>query len=94
MRVTFVIPGVSLSGGIRVVAIYAERLKRRGHDVFIVSAPKVPRLGQRCKHLLRGSGWPGRWKPASSHFDGVDVKVHVIHRRRRVVLDQGSLRAL
>ena len=33
MRVTFIIPNDNMSGGNRVVAIYADRLARRGHEI-------------------------------------------------------------
>lgn len=36
MRVTFVLPGRGLYGGIRVVAAYGNMLRERGHDVTIV----------------------------------------------------------
>lgn len=36
MRVTFVLPGISLIGGVRVVFEYANRLQERGHEVNIV----------------------------------------------------------
>ena len=39
MKITFILPHAGLSGGIRVVAIYADRLKKRGHNVTVVSLP-------------------------------------------------------
>ncbi len=36
MRVTFVLPGIGLSGGSRVVFEYANRLVARGHEVSVV----------------------------------------------------------
>jgi len=39
MRVTFVLPTVGLSGGNRVIAVYADRLIRRGHEVTLISLP-------------------------------------------------------
>lgn len=39
MKITFVLPFASLSGGIKVVAIYARKLAERGHDVHVVSQP-------------------------------------------------------
>ena len=42
MKITFVTSGWRLSGGDRVIAIYAQRLMRRGHDVLLV-APPPPR---------------------------------------------------
>ncbi|HUW84505.1 MAG TPA: glycosyltransferase family 4 protein [Phycisphaerae bacterium] len=46
MRITFILPGRSLSGGAKVVATYAERLLRRGHDVRVA---------------YRKRGWPEPW---------------------------------
>lgn len=84
MRITFVLPYAGLAGGIRVVAIYAERLKRRGHDVFVVSTPKRSvRMRRKVKSLLLGRGWPaGDREP--SYFDGIDVPHQVINRWRPV----------
>jgi len=47
MRITFILPGRSLSGGARVVATYAQRLLRRGHDVHVA-------YRKRC--------WPEPWR--------------------------------
>lgn len=44
MRVTFVLPNDGMSGGVRVVTIYADRLQRRGHDVTVISV--VPPKGR------------------------------------------------
>ncbi|MCG8587333.1 MAG: glycosyltransferase family 4 protein [Pirellulales bacterium] len=79
MRITFILPEANLSGGVRVVAIYAERLQQRGHDVTIVSAPprSLPLKGQ-IKSFALGRGWPGSPKGGPSHLDGIDVKHHVI----------------
>lgn len=42
MRITFVLPDGGLSGGMRVAAIYAERLKQRGHDISVISTIGKP----------------------------------------------------
>lgn len=42
MRITFVTPFASLSGGLRVVAIYARILQARGYTVTVVSPPFPP----------------------------------------------------
>jgi glycosyltransferase involved in cell wall biosynthesis len=86
MKITFVLPNASMSGGIRVVAIYADRLQRRGHQVTLVSVPrKVPRLRARVKSALLGRGWPGRRQQAPSHLDGLDVPHRVLDRWRPIV---------
>ncbi len=86
MRITFVLGPASLDGGVRVVAIYADRLKRRGHDVLVVSTPvRRPRLRERLRSLLRGRGWFVPATPKGSHLDRVDVEHRVIDRFRPVV---------
>ena len=46
MRITFLLPPVNMSGGIRVVTIYADLLSKLGHEVVLVSPPhpKIPLL--------------------------------------------------
>lgn len=84
MKITFVLPFAGLAGGIRVVAIYAERLKKRGHEVFVVSLPSDPISPiQQVKSLLKGKGWISTAKQPS-HFDGLDVEHQVIDRWRPI----------
>jgi glycosyltransferase involved in cell wall biosynthesis len=83
MRVTFVLPFAGLAGGIRVLAIYAARLKRRGHEVRVVSTPLDLPLRRKVKSLLLGRGWP-QGRKESSHFDGVDVEHRILERARPV----------
>lgn len=55
MRITFLLPCDSLSGGNRVVAIYAQQLMARGHDVLVVTcAPDRPSFRQKVRALLAG----------------------------------------
>ncbi|MEX0271236.1 glycosyltransferase family 4 protein [Leptolyngbyaceae cyanobacterium UHCC 1019] len=81
MKITFIIPHADLSGGIRVIAIYAERLKKRGHDVFVVSAPKPrPTLKQQAKSVLKQKGWIPYNNDEPSHFDNSIVPLKVLKR--------------
>ncbi len=41
MRVTFILGYAGMAGGVRVLAIYADGLRRRGHEVTVVSTPHV-----------------------------------------------------
>ena len=68
MRVTFVLPVPLVGGGTRVVAIYAERLKARGHHVTVAAMrqPKPP-LARRLKSWLKGKPW--RPYPETPLFD-------------------------
>ena len=84
MRVSFVLPDANLGGGVRVIAMYAEHLRRRGHRVLVVSTPrKVPPLQMRIKLFLKGYGWLSA-KPGSSHFDGLAVERRIIERFRPI----------
>ncbi|MGB7533082.1 MAG: glycosyltransferase family 4 protein [Halobacteriota archaeon] len=41
MKITFILPGIGLYGGVRVVFEYANRLKDRGHEVNVIY-PLIP----------------------------------------------------
>lgn len=65
MRINFVLPEVSLAGGIRVVADYAKRLGNWGHHVTVAwPRPVAPSVGARVrgvlKWALRGDAVPRR----------------------------------
>lgn len=83
MRITFVLPPVSLRGGIRSTAILAQRLQKRGHSVLAVCLPlPVPSLRQRVRRLLKRE----RFIPMSStsHFDYIDVPLHTLKSYRPI----------
>lgn len=83
MKITFLLPHAGLAGGVRVVAIYAEQLLKRGHEVFIVSQPLAkPSLRQRLRSLLKGQPLPDGDR--KSHFDGIDVPHKILERERPV----------
>ncbi|WP_183231945.1 glycosyltransferase family 4 protein [Bradyrhizobium sp. SBR1B] len=88
MRVTFVLPYAGLTGGNRVLAIYAERLHRRGHAVTVVSHPRAKKsLPGRVKSVLCGAGWPKQPESDPSFFDGCTVPHRVLETARPVVDD-------
>jgi glycosyltransferase involved in cell wall biosynthesis len=85
--VTFVLPYAGLVGGIRVVAIYAERLQRRGHEVFVVSTPQRRRtLREKVRGLVRGEPRNGRHASGADYFAGTQVK-HLVLESDRPVTD-------
>ncbi|WP_028584983.1 glycosyltransferase family 4 protein [Desulfogranum mediterraneum] len=84
MKITFILPYAGLAGGIRVVAIYAELLKKRGHEVTVVSVPRRPlTIKDKIKTLLREKRWPSQ-SPEPSHFDKVDVQHTVLEKLRPI----------
>jgi glycosyltransferase involved in cell wall biosynthesis len=78
MRITFLLPHAGLSGGVRVVSIYAQRLQQRGHKVTILSTPfRLFGLRQRARNLwFRLNLW-ARGQQEPSHLNGIGVE----HRR-------------
>lgn len=53
MKITFIVPGIGLGGGNRVVFEYANRLQERGHEVSVVY-PLIPlRSGARWYNVRR-----------------------------------------
>jgi glycosyltransferase involved in cell wall biosynthesis len=84
MKITFVLACAGWSGGTRVIAIYADRLRRRGHEVFIVSQPRIPtRWRGKLKRWLRGGQWHDAF-PVGSHLDRIDVPHRMLERWRPV----------
>ncbi|HWM41972.1 MAG TPA: glycosyltransferase family 4 protein [Burkholderiales bacterium] len=85
MRITIVLPYAGMSGGNRVLAIYASRLQRRGHEVSVLSIPQaLPSFARKLKSVLRGRGWPSDPAPEHSWFDGLAVPHRVLERVRTV----------
>ncbi|HEY9698241.1 MAG TPA: glycosyltransferase family 4 protein [Trichocoleus sp.] len=87
MKITFVMcSGFSLSGGDRVVAVYAKQLQQRGHEVFIISRPlSKPGLREQIRSLLKGNGWITMPQSKSSYFDNFGVSCKLLDRARPVV---------
>jgi glycosyltransferase involved in cell wall biosynthesis len=79
MRITFVLPCFDLTGGNRVVSIYAEALCRLGHEVNVVAPePRRPGWGRILRSLLRGRGWPTGTDQGPSHFDELTVPHRIL----------------
>ena len=86
MRVTFVLPHANLSGGTRVVAMYARKLTERGHRVCVVSGPTPrPTVRDRVRAILRGRLLPLGGRAEESHLDGLEIEHRVLDRQRPVV---------
>jgi glycosyltransferase involved in cell wall biosynthesis len=57
MKITFLVPSINLTGGIRVIAIYAKLLAKKGHQVTVVSpGPRQARFKERLKTLIKNKG--------------------------------------
>ena len=63
MRITFVVARADLSGGCKVIAIYAKKLAERGHEVNVVAPSPRPRWRDIAKNLIRGRSVNGMITP-------------------------------
>jgi len=85
VKVTFVLAIADLSGGVRVVSVYADRLKRRGHDVtIVVRPPRAPTFREKARSALTGRSLPAAARMGPSHLDQLDVDVRYIDAHRPV----------
>jgi len=80
MKITFLMPADDLTGGNRVVAVYAKLLIERGHDVLVVSnAPDERSLRERWRawrrHAAQGTGAPHTRAPGHIALSGVPHRV-------------------
>jgi glycosyltransferase involved in cell wall biosynthesis len=73
-----------LQGGIRVIALYAERLMQRGHEVCVVSTPHVVRLRRKVKSLVLHGRLP---EQEPSYFEGTRINHRVLESVRPVTDD-------
>lgn len=88
MRIAFVLPAVNMSGGTRVIGIYARELERRGHTVTLVSPPPKPiPFPHKIKRWIEGNSWFSEAERRKSHLDGSGLDHRVLDRWRPVVDD-------
>lgn len=81
MRITFITPSFNLSGGMRIISMYAERLKQRGHEVVVVSAHVgKPSFVQQFKSVLKGKGIVRCPQQQASHLDQVSFECRILDR--------------
>jgi glycosyltransferase involved in cell wall biosynthesis len=85
LRITFVLPFASLSGGIRVVAVYAKQLTALGHEVWVVSQPlKRPTLKQRVLTRVTGRNHGYKAKVQTPLLDFLGERFVILDRPRQV----------
>lgn len=79
MRITFILPTVTMGGGTRVVGIYAKELVKSGHDVCLISPPpKGPSLRLKLRSWLKGAGWPPNPVRFPSHLDELELDHRIL----------------
>jgi glycosyltransferase involved in cell wall biosynthesis len=77
LRITFVCGASDLSGGARVISIYADYLHSRGHTVNLVSRPRRRfTLRDKLRAWVRGRPIPVNAATWPSHYDNLHGPVH------------------
>jgi len=85
MKITIVMSVADMSGGARVIGLYADRLRKRGHDVLVVSSgpPPIP-WRARLRTLVRERRWLPTERRFANHLDHFDVPHRQLERHRDV----------
>lgn len=85
MRINFIVPSLNLSGGLRVISIYADLLRQRGHEVTVISpGEEVLSLWQRIKSFIKGYGWKKEQHFFTDFFDKIEVDLKILDSCRSV----------
>jgi len=84
MKITFVSPPLNMTGGSRVIAIYAKYLQKFGHEVMVVSPARAAQ-GRLSGLLWRlGLPQPAARDQGTSHLDGQGIAQRVLKTCRAV----------
>src|SRR5690625_2930461 len=81
MKFTFVLPRLSVAGGIRVVAEYGRNLIQMGHDVTFISRRNDAGMKSRIRRWLSGAG--ETYIP--EYFEGMADRVTFVTSRRPIM---------
>lgn len=85
MKITFVVPALNLTGGVRVVSIYAKLLAERGHTVTVVSpGKKVPTLKEKIKAKFSRGGILIPDHPQCPFFDDGVAELIILDKFRPI----------
>lgn len=84
MKITFLLPFAGLTGGNKVVAIYALALQARGHEVTVVSVPLPKPKRSWAKRIKLGLGLekPPAERPLAPWFDALGGNHRVLETFR------------
>ncbi len=87
MRITFLLPSDNLTGGNRVVSIYAQQLMARGHDVLVVTCATdrlSPREMLRTVHKRDWQSLKNHLTPQTGHIALSGVPHKILERPRAI----------
>lgn len=86
MKITFISPAPDLSGGQRVVAIQADQLLARGHEVTVVARGRQKlSFRRKLRNLSLGQAFNG--PPGETHFDRMKARLVVLPHSGPITAD-------
>lgn len=88
MKINFIIPEINLTGGIRVVSIYAQLLSEFGHDVTVISpAAKTPSFKRRVYSFIKSGSFKTQQYDHKAFFNKRAFELVQLKTRRPVLDD-------
>jgi glycosyltransferase involved in cell wall biosynthesis len=88
MKITFVVPALNLTGGSRVIAMYANLLAEQGHRVTVVSpADRKPTIKEKLKSVIKWKGYKFNTNFDSTFFETGNYQVKILNEHRSVEND-------
>lgn len=84
MRICWILPEAQMTGGTKLIATYARKLRERGHEVVAISTPPAPiSLRLRARYLIRERRWHSL-RPGRSPLDDAGIEHRILDRARPV----------
>lgn len=88
MKITFLMPALNLTGGARVVSIYAQLLSERGHQVTVISPnKKKPTFKDKVKSAIKWKGYSFTTNFNTTFFDKHDYELKILKEHRNIEND-------
>ena len=90
MRISFLLPSDNLTGGNRVIAIYAQQLMARGHEVLVVTCAPDRLSPREMLRALRRRDWQSlknHRSPPTGHIALSGVPHKILERPRAITAD-------
>lgn len=85
MRIVFLLPVADMSGGNRVVSIYAKALGDLGHVVTVISSPRRPlSIGRKIRTFIRHGVWSKAAVSLNSHLDNLGLNHRILEMPRPI----------
>lgn len=85
MRISWILPEAEYAGGTRVISIYAKQLIDRGHEVLVISTPRLkPTLRQRLRVMVKEGRWIESSFKRATYFDEGGIEHRVLDKHRPV----------